>query len=68
MGRFARSVESGWLGKVVGVESHGGDTMLRMQGVNVLCWQIAGGSIEDHLDTDDVQWFSPADLRFVTLV
>ena len=65
VGRFARSIESGWLGKVVAVESHGGDTMLRMQGVNELCRMIAGGSLEANLDSDDTQWFAPADLRFL---
>jgi hypothetical protein len=37
VGRYARSIESGWLGKVVAVESFDGETMLRMQGVNELC-------------------------------
>jgi hypothetical protein len=66
VGQYARSIESGWLGKVVGVESHEGDTMLRMQGVNELCLTVAGGKGRDWLDEDDIQWFAPADLEFVS--
>lgn len=61
IGRYARSVESGWLGKVIAVE---GD-MLKMQGVNELCRTIAGGEMEEHLDDDDFQWFDPNDLKFL---
>lgn len=73
IGRYARSIESGWLGKVVGVdiEHNGiplGMTMLRMQGVNELVRDIKGGDIEDCLDSDDTQWFTPEDVRFLTLV
>lgn len=64
VGRYARSIESGWLGKVVAID---GD-MLKMQGVNGLYRTMKGGDIEDALDADDVQWFTPDDLRFVTLV
>ena len=64
VGRYARSIESGWLGKVVGIE---GD-MLRMQGVNELVRTIRGGDIEDCLDDDDTQWFVPEDVRFVNLI
>ena len=64
VGRYARSIESGWLGKVVAID---GD-MLKMQGVNDLYRTMKGGDIEDALDADDVQWFTPDDLRFVTLV
>ena len=64
VGRYARSIESGWLGKVVAID---GD-MLKMQGVNDLYRTMKGGDIEDALDVDDVQWFTPDDLRFVTLV
>ena len=65
VGRFARSIESGWLGKVIAVESYDGETMLRMQGVNELCRMIAGGSLEANLDADDTQWFAPADVKFL---
>jgi hypothetical protein len=68
VGRYARSIESGWLGKVVAVESFDGETMLRMQGVNELCRTIAGGSLDAWLDGDDTQWFAPADLRFLKVV
>lgn len=67
MGRYARSVESGWLGKVVSVESSDGQTLCRMQGVNELYRTLKGGDIEDAIDADDVQWFTPEDLKFITL-
>jgi hypothetical protein len=65
VGRFARSIESGWLGKVIAVEQHSGETLLRMQGVNELCRIIAGGSLDANLDSDDTQWFAPADVKFL---
>lgn len=65
IGRFARSIESGWLGKVVAIEEYNGETMLRMQGVNELCRMVAGGSVNEWIDEDDTQWFAPADLRFL---
>lgn len=64
IGLFARSIESGWLGKVVSVEELNGDVMLRMQGVNELCLTVAGGRLSDWIDDDDVQWFDPFDLKF----
>ncbi len=64
VGRFARSIESGWLGQVVAVD---GD-LLKMIGVNELVRAIRGGDIEDCLDSDDFQWFAPEDLRFLKLV
>jgi len=69
IGRYARSVETGWQGKVVGDNGEKGlDLMLKMQGVNELCRTIAGGDLEAHLDSDDVQWFAPADLNFVKVI
>ena len=66
VGRYARSVESGWLGKVVAVEDDEyGSPMLKMQGVNELCWQMAGGRIGEWLDDDDFQWFSVDDVKFL---
>jgi len=62
-GDFARSIESHWLGRVEAIEGSGLDTMLRMQGVNSLTRAIAGGDISEHIDADDVQWFSPDDVR-----
>ncbi len=67
IGRYARSIESGWLGKVVGVDNYDGLAMLRMQGVNTLCRDILGGDLDDHLDADDTQWFTVEDVRLVTL-
>lgn len=64
IGRFARSIESGWLGKVIAIDGE----MLKMQGVNDLYRAMNGGDIEDALDSDDFQWFTPDDLRFVNLV
>ena len=66
--RYARSIETGWLGKVIAVEDHDGEPMLKMIGVNSLYRTMKGGHIEDALDHDDTQWFSPADVRFVALV
>ncbi len=66
VGQFARSIESGWLGKVIAVETHDGDTMLRMQGVNELCLIVAGGKASDWLDEDDIQWFAPDDVEIVS--
>lgn len=57
IGKFARSIESGWLGRVVAVEYHDSDTMLRMEGVNEL--------FEAAIDHDDIQWFSPDDVTFL---
>ncbi len=69
IGRFARSIESGWLGKVIAIEKdQDGLTMLKMQGVNELCRTILGGDIEAHLDDDDTQWFVPEDVKFIKLV
>lgn len=66
VGRYARSVECGWLGKVIDAEiDEYGDCMLKMQGVNELCWQMAGGRIGDWLDDDDIQWFSVDDVKFL---
>ena len=68
IGRYARSVEAGWLGKIIGIDYINGDTMFKMMGVNSLYRMIEGGDIEDALDEDDIQWFSPADVRMVELV
>jgi hypothetical protein len=68
VGQFARSIESGWLGRVIAVEGKGSDVMLKMQGVNDLVRAIKGGDIEDAIDDDDTQWFAPEDLKFVNVV
>lgn len=63
IGKYARSVESGWLGRIEGEE----DGMLRMIGVNELCLGIEGGTPDQWLDKDDVQWFAPEDVVVQTL-
>jgi hypothetical protein len=66
VGRFARSVESGWLGKVVAIDRRDPEcAMLKMQGVNELCRMVAGGSHEQWLDEDDTQWFCVDDVKFL---
>lgn len=65
VGQYARSIESGWLGKVVAIENHDGDTLLRMQDVNELCLIVAGGKASDWLEEDHTQWFAPEDVEFV---
>ncbi len=67
VGRYARSVETGWLGKIVDVETSNGEAMFKMQGVNMLYRTLKGGDIEDALDDDDTQWFAPADVSFVEI-
>ncbi len=64
VGRFARSVENGWVGKIVGVEDHG-EPMYRMIGVDGLCHAVAGGTLEANLTPDDVQWFAPLDVKLL---
>lgn len=70
IGQFARSVETGWLGKVVSVEkeNHGDQILCKMVGVDELYRTLKGGDIEAALDESDVQWFVPEDLRFLRLV
>ena len=48
VGRYARSIETGWLGKVIAVEDHG-EPMLKMIGVNQLYRTMKGGHIDDAL-------------------
>lgn len=67
IGRYARNIESGWLGQVVAVERFDGQDLLKMQGVNELCQMVAGGSAADWLDSDDTQWHDANDLRFIPL-
>jgi len=65
VGRYARSVESGWLGRIEAVEDHDGDVFYRMKGVNEICRIIAGGDIADWIDDDDTQWFAPEDVTLI---
>ena len=67
-GRFARSIESGWLGQVIGIQTMDGQVLCQMKGVNELWRAMKGGHIEDALDHDDIQWFPPEDLKFLKLV
>lgn len=68
IGRYARSVESGWLGKIIGVRQDGGETMCEMHGVSELHRAIKGGDIEDAVDTSDTQYFTTDDLKLLRLV
>lgn len=61
IGQFAKSVETGWKGKIIGFD-YDGSTMLRMKGVNFLTQAIVGGSNDANLDDDDTQWFTPEDV------
>ena len=76
VGDFARSVESGWIGKIVEVfkfsepDGHCGiceEDECRMVGVNLLAHTIGGSPINECIDHDDVQWFSADDLRLVKI-
>lgn len=69
VGKFARSIESGWLGRVVAVEQHPdlGGELLKMEGVNELVLQIGGGSLESCIEPTDLQWFAFEDLRFANM-
>lgn len=78
VGRYARSVETGWLGRITSTyeerwraTTNGPEyvtTMCVMEGVNDLYRAIKGGHIEDAIDKEDVQHFSTDDLQFLTLV
>ena len=65
VGRYARSFESGWLGKVIAIECHAGDVLCKMAGVDQLHNDVAGCSLEESLASNDIQWFVPADLKFL---
>jgi hypothetical protein len=65
VGRYARSVESGWLGQVVAIERRGGDVLCKMVGVDQLHNDVAGCSLDESVADNDVQWFVPADLKFL---
>lgn len=64
-GAFARSVESGWKGKVIAVEVLNGETFLKMMGVDWLVQMVAGFTDEEALTSDDVQWFVPYDVEYL---
>jgi hypothetical protein len=64
IGRFAQSVENGWIGKILAVEDHG-EPMFKMQGFNTLVYLIGGKPINECMDDDDTQWFAPADVQII---
>lgn len=64
LGVWARSIESGWRGMVIDVEDHG-TPMFKMVGVCELSIMVAGLSLADAMSSDDIQWFSPFDLRYI---
>ena len=73
VGDFARSVECGWLGRIKAIHTEWqgeplGYTMCEMEGVNTLCWNIKGGSIDDFIDHDDTQYFSTDDINWVRII
>lgn len=67
IGRYARSVETGWIGRIKSTYEDEVCTMCVMEGVNDLYRAIKGGHIEDAIDKDDIQHFSTDDLKFLTL-
>jgi hypothetical protein len=65
VGQYARSIESGWLGKVTAIEFHGGDLLCKMAGVDMLHNDVTGGTLDESLANNDTQWFVPEDLKFL---
>ena len=64
-GIWAKSIESGWKGQVIAIEEFNGDVMYKMVGI---CWlsQVVGGqTLEEAISSDDIQWFSPYDVRYI---
>ena len=59
VGDYARSLESGWLGKILDVAAEG---MARMVGVDWMANVVAGMTREESLSHDDIQWFALGDL------
>ena len=65
IGKYARSIEAGWLGKVTDIEYQGGDLMCKMIGADEIAVAVAGVTVEESLSSNDVQWFAPEDLKFL---
>ena len=76
VGDLARSIETGWLGRILEIDpdqgsyEHEGKTyefspMCKMEGFDRLAWTVAGGDLFDYCDHADVQWFATNDLRYV---
>jgi hypothetical protein len=71
VGDYARSLETGWLGKIVEIKTEVVvvaedrsfvEHMATMIGVDRLSHDILGRSVEDCLSHDDIQYFSLSDL------
>ena len=71
VGDYARSLETGWLGKIVEIRTEVVkvaedrsfvEHMATMIGVDWMSQSILGRSIEDSLNHDDIQYFSLTDL------
>lgn len=71
VGDYARSIETGWLGKIVEInpevvmvaeDRSFVEHMAKMIGVDWLSHNILGRSIEESLSHDDIQYFSLSDL------
>ena len=77
VGDFARNVESGWLGRIEKIQAPETvkvdektsfvETMVRMVGVDELALTVGGGTVEQCISENDVQWFSTVDLKPVTI-
>ena len=59
VGDYARSLESGWLGKIVEIDGKG---MAKLIGVDWVAYTIMDESLDDSLCPDDVRWFALDDL------
>lgn len=62
VGKFYRNIESGWVGKVIEIDDSQPDTPFKMMGVDGLAHAVVGGTLEDNLTKDDIQWFDPRDM------
>jgi hypothetical protein len=75
VGSYARSVESGWLGKIIGLITERvsidgtrffTETTAKMVGVDVMGTHVMGMAREESLSVDDIQWFAVDDLSPVS--
>lgn len=62
VGKYAKNVETGWIGKVICVED---DLSLRLRGLNTLTLIVHGGTLEENLDEDDTRFLFPDDAIFL---
>lgn len=73
-GDFARSIESGWVGKIVGFSDdiykvddrrwHWG-IMCKMVGVDEIAMMAGGLTPSEAISDDDTAWYSPSDLLVI---